>query len=376
MNLKKTFFLTLTLFLILFSSSFLSSFSSLFSNNVLAQERVFLLGKQARTNEQTCGGLFIWQDVAFFQEWHIQRSILTGDFRLLDPDAVCRAAGTLDFCQKELNFGRSELEIPPMNGRVLILVHGFASSSILLENMALWFREKGDYSAILNISYPSTFVTVEEETAQIAQIVTSLEGVESVDFVGHSMGAIILRNLLGKYTEDASNIQNEQDEETAEDARDDENAENTEIVKNAKDVETVENGDDVKEKWKAKKFKVGRFVQVCPPNQGSNIAQNHNAGPIGFLFPALEELSLSGTQMHERFGIPSCEFGIIAGYGEDANFGGEENDAVLPLSTTKLEGATAWRKIRGDHSEVPNRVETFENVRNFLNTGDFLSENH
>ena len=278
-------------------------------------------------NTQTTGGIFVWQDLLFFQEWHLQRSVLTGEFRLLDPQAVCRAAGSREFCEKMLQTCREEEAIPPMKGRVLILLHGFASGSVLLENMALWFRKQGGYSAVLNVSYPTTCVTVESETAQIAAIVKALDGVERIDFVGHSLGSLILRYYLGNYQS--------------------------------------ENRDP----------RIGRFVQICPPNQGSGIAQRHGAGPVGLLFPILSELALNGQEMKSRFGIPACEFGILAGYGETDETGvfyGEENDSVLPVSTTRLDGAADWKKIRGDHSSVPNQLETFENVRNFLNSGQFL----
>ncbi len=283
-------------------------------------------------NTQTCGGIFLWQDVFFFQEWHIQRSVFTGDYRLLDPEAVCRASGSREFCETVLEKYRQEFEIPPMSGRVLILVHGFASGSILLENMALWFREKGDYTAVLNVSYPSTLVTVAEQAEQLAEIVARLDGVERVDFVGHSLGAIVLRYYLGNYADDA-------------------------------ELKTLSTA------------KIGRLVQVCPPNQGASVAQKHNAGPIGLLFPVLADLSLSGSELEKCFGTPRCEFGILAGYGENVENFSEENDAVLPVSTTYLEGASAWKKLLGDHSTIPNSVSAFENIRKFLNDGEFLQEN-
>lgn len=351
---------------------FLVLFFSGISGELQAQNAASLFGKHSFPDTQTCGGMFFWQDVKFFQEWHIQKSVLTGEYRLLDPQAVCRASGDRDFCEEELAGWREDLGLSSMKGRVLILVHGFASSSILLENMALWFRAQGEYSAVLNVSYPSAFVTVEEETVQIAEIIAALEGVERIDFVGHSMGAIVLRYYLGNYAQ-----KTETEAET----------ENETEAENETEMTAKGAAERASEKTAAGKLtgfpvsKIGRFVQICPPNQGSVIAQNHNAGPVGLFLPALEGLSLSGGQMQERFGTPCCEFGILAGYGEESDseasdvFNGEENDAVLPVSATKLEGAAGWKKIRGDHSTIPNRVETFENVQTFLNSGHFLSEN-
>ncbi|MBQ9454527.1 MAG: hypothetical protein Q4A17_10460 [Thermoguttaceae bacterium] len=282
-----------------------------------------LPGLDSTPNTQTVGGIFFWKDVQFRGEWHIQKSILADQYRLLDPLGVCRASGSREFCEKIL----AGQEIPAPSGKVLVLLHGFASGSILLENMAIWFRETGDYTAVLNVSYPAFSVTIEQATDQLAEIIASLEGAERVDFVGHSLGSIIMRYFLGNYDKRPENIP------------------------------------------------IGRLVQICPPNQGAEVARDHNAGPLGLLIPVLDQLSMKGPEMKEKYGLPRCEFGILAGYGEDGYFGGEENDAVLAISATRLDNAKEWKKIRGDHCMVPNKIETFENVREFLTNGHFLEEN-
>lgn len=291
-----------------------------------------LPGQNAVVERQTVGGFFFWQDVLFFQEWHIQRSILTGTCRLLDPQAVCRATGSRDFCESVLAKYREQYALAPMSGRILVLVHGFASGSILLENMALWFREQGDYSAVLNVSLPSTFRTVSDLTEQLDSLlrpVLEQDGVERMDLVGHSMGAITLRYWLGNWTREDG---------------------------------TAPSDDP----------KIGRLVQVCPPNQGAAVARTHNEGPLGLIIAPLGDLSLNGKEMKEKFGVPKPPFAVIAGAAEGHDFYGEESDAVLSISTTHLDGERAWKKIKGNHSEIPNRIETFENIRAFLNDGNFL----
>ena len=305
--------------------------TALFSFQSVLSAQLFP-GQDAVPETQTTGGIFLWQDVLFFQEWHIQHSILTGEYRLLDPAAVCRAAGSREFCEKVLTKRREQLAIPPMSGKILVLLHGFASGPILLENMALWFRKQGEYSAVINAAYPSLFLTVGEQVEKfdlLIRPILELDKVEKIDFVGHSMGAIVLRCWLGKWTRE----------------------------------DGTSPADDPK---------IGRLVQLCPPNQGSSIAMTHNMGPIGLLFAPLDDLSMNGKQMKEKFGIPKCDFGVIAGVEEGEDFYGEESDAVLPVSTTHLDGEKDWMKIKGSHSAIPNRIETFENVRAFLNDGKFL----
>jgi len=287
-------------------------------------------GQDVRKNEQTIGGLMFWQDVLFLQEWHIQQSCLTGEFRLLDPKAVCRASGSLEFCERVLEEYRQELKIPPFSGKVLVLLHGLFSGSVHLENMALWFRQEGGYSAVVNLSCASSFMTVEESTERVAKILEGLKGAERIDFVGHSLGSIILRNYLGKYAE--------------------------------------ENG-------LFEELPIGRFVQLCPPNQGAETALIHQDVMTGIFVTALADLALNGSEMKERFGVPKCEFAVIAGTHPDYEYYGEETDAVLPVSTTRLDGAKGWKKMRGTHMEIPNSIETFQNIRNFLEDGSFLEEN-
>ncbi len=297
--------------------------------NTEARGQIFP-GQDVRKNEQTIGGLMFWQDLLFLQEWHIQRSCLTGDFRLLDPHAVCRASGSREFCERVLEEYRQELGIPPFSGRVLVLMHGLFSGSVHLENMAIWFRQKGEYSAVLNLACASSFMTVHESTEYLAAILAGLKGAERIDFVGHSLGSIILRNYLGKYAE--------------------------------------ENGI-------FEKLPIGRFVQLCPPNQGAETARIHQEGMTGTFVKALADLALNGHEMKEQFGVPKCEFAVIAGTHPDYVYYGEETDSVLTVSTTRLDGAKCWKKLNGTHMEIPNSIETFENIRKFLNEGTFLEEN-
>jgi len=65
------------------------------------------------------------------------------------------------------------------------------------ENMAIWFRQDGEYSAVLNLACASSFMTVQESTEYLAGILAGLKGAERIDFVGHSLGSILLRNGFG-----------------------------------------------------------------------------------------------------------------------------------------------------------------------------------
>ena len=78
---------------------------------------------------KTLGGMQFWGDVSWFRGWRIQQNVLTGHFRLLDKDNFRHASGTLSECRKKLNAAKKELKLPPMKGKVVIVVHGIFRSS-------------------------------------------------------------------------------------------------------------------------------------------------------------------------------------------------------------------------------------------------------
>ncbi|MDO4570471.1 MAG: hypothetical protein Q4D38_08815 [Planctomycetia bacterium] len=284
---------------------------------------------------QTLGGIFFWQDTYFYHEWRIQYNIRSGAHRLLDPHCVCCAVGTYDDCLQRLDELKIERAIPPMKGRVLVLLHGFGSNRLTLQRMAGWFRTRKTYSAVVNITYPSTSVSVQEEARLIHRIVTQMEGVESIDMVGHSLGALILRCYLG----------------------------------NPPDGERGELPDP----------RIRRFVQLCPPNAGLRYAQDALSCETSGFFQLrpLRDLSLSREEMLEQFGTPACEFAIIAGgRGDENGFSNiipGDDDWVVPVQNTRLDGAKDFLLLHGEHGEIPNMIETFLHVERFLNEGAFCT---
>ncbi|MDO4583717.1 MAG: hypothetical protein Q4D62_06395 [Planctomycetia bacterium] len=278
---------------------------------------------------QTLGGFYFWQDIRFQGEWRIQYNVFLKHYRLLNPQSVQYAIGSLKTCETELQ----AQNLPPMQGRVLILVHGFGANRLLLQRMAGWFRQRGHYSAVLNVTYPSTSVTIQEQAAVIGKIVERLEGVESIDLVGHSLGSLILRCYLGNPPGGTPG--------TLPDPR------------------------------------IHRFVQICPPNQGSALAARANQAHLSEVFSLLplHDLGQDGETLQELCGTPACEFGIIAGgKGDDQGYSPTlpgDDDFVISVSTTPLPGASDYLLLPGMHSVIPNTLATFEYVERFLETGAF-----
>ncbi len=78
---------------------------------------------------KTLGGRQFWGDVRFFRGWRIQRHVLSGHYRLLDPQDVRRAWGSLAECEATLQAERDRLQLPPMSGTAVVALHGILRSS-------------------------------------------------------------------------------------------------------------------------------------------------------------------------------------------------------------------------------------------------------
>ena len=96
----------------------------------------------------TLGGLQYWGDQLIFRGWRVQRHVLTGHCRLLDEDNVRHAAGSFEHCAAELAKIRRRDKLPPVEGKVVIALHGLIRSRFAMSSLARHLEEKGDYTAL------------------------------------------------------------------------------------------------------------------------------------------------------------------------------------------------------------------------------------
>ena len=67
----------------------------------------------------TLGGKQFWADVWFYDQWRIQRNVLTGHYRLLDEENRRHTWGTLDRCLATFDENRRQRRLPPMRGKAV-----------------------------------------------------------------------------------------------------------------------------------------------------------------------------------------------------------------------------------------------------------------
>lgn len=275
---------------------------------------------------KTMGGRQFWGDVRFFHGYRIQQNVLTKHHRLLDPDDVRRSWGTLKECQSALTKIAAEKRLGSMNGKAVILVHGIIRSSKSFSKMKTSL-EKNGYT-VVSFDYPSTRLTMADSADYLAKTINSLEGIEQIDLVCHSMGGLLVRAYLqrdeGKYDK-----------------------------------------------------RIGRLVMVATPNLGAEMANvmQKNLAYQWLFGPAGQELVKDQNGAITALPIPDFEFGIIAGAkGTDTGWNPlvpGDDDGTVSVASTKLPGAKDFKTIPALHSFLVEDQKAIIAVTRFLKTGCF-----
>lgn len=272
----------------------------------------------------TLGGKQLWADEFLGLGWRVQRNVLTDHFRLLDPDDIRRAWGSYEACRVVLEEYRLKEDLRPRSDHLVLLVHGLGRSKDSFAKMAAAL-EKADFEPV-SVNYPSTRRSVREHSEQLRTILSRLEDIRTVSFVTHSLGGIVVRDLLSL------------------------------------------DGD-----WK-ERVRVNRLVMLAPPNQGSIVASAledwfiYRAG----LGPAGQELT---PEKVERIPRPTCPFGVIAG-GTGTDKGHSrlipgDDDGVVAVENTKLDGQSDFLRVESIHTFIMDKEDTIEATLRFLVSGRF-----
>ncbi len=184
-----------------------------------------------------------------------------------------------------------------------------------------------------------------EHARSLRRIIDNLDGIEEINFVGHSMGNIVVRHYLGDL---------------------------------ARQEPWKQSANGVAADRRAV-TRFHRFVMLAPPNQGSlaatvfadNVLFKEIAGEAG------QQLGRDWPDLEKRLATPPFEFGIIAGgKGNDKGYNPllpGDNDATISVETTKLAGARDFIVLPTLHSFIMDNPKVQECVLRFLQEGHFVS---
>lgn len=283
----------------------------------------------------TMGGIQFWGDETFFHDWRIQRNVLTGHYRLLDGHNLRHASGTFEQCRAKLDEIKAARSMPPMQGKAVIVLHGLADTRLSTALLCNHLKRKGGYT-VFNVAYPSTRQSIADHARALAKIIQNLDGIEEINFVGHSMGNIVVRHYLADQT----------------------------------DAATGRRPDP----------RIRRFVMLGPPNHGSSLAVRFGDDTLfaTVLGKPGEELGRQWTWLESELAAPQCEFGIIAGgLGNENGFNPlipGDDDGVVAAASTRLPGAADFVMVPVLHPLLPAESRVMDYTLSFLQNGYFVSE--
>jgi len=284
----------------------------------------------------TLGGMQFWADELFFHQWRIQRNTTTGHYRLLDENYLRYASGTYEQCVAKLEEIKRDRKLPAMQGKAVVVLHGLARTRTTMLLLADYLERAGGYT-VFNVGYPSTRESIGDHARALARIIENLEGIEEINFVGQSMGNIVIRHYLADQTDEATGRRPDP--------------------------------------------RIRRFVMLGPPNHGSIAATRfaHSRVFTTVLGKPGQQLGREWVWLESDLATPQCEFGIVAGgLGNGQGFNPMlpgDDDGLVTVASTRLVGATDFVVVPVMHMLLPDDPRVWQYTLRFLQKGCFISAN-
>lgn len=266
----------------------------------------------------TLGGKQFWTDRYIYSGWRIQENVITGHSRLLDPGDMRRCWGAFAACRAVFERIRALRGIEAYNGHLVILVHGLGRSRASFGGLERALTSAGYQVAA--VSYASTRRSVARNADDLNELIENLEGVDRISFVTHSLGGLVVRDLLMREAE-----------------------------------------------WRTR-VDVNALVMTAPPSRGSAMADVlQYVPPINLIL--WRGLFDARTSTVAALPAPDVPFAIIAagrgGTGWNPILKGDD-DLIVSVEETRLDGAAGWMKVNGIHSFIMNYPDSIAATIQFL----------
>ena len=219
------------------------------------------------------------------------------------------------------------LTAPLAAKNVVILLHGLARTSSSMEKMEAALKAEG--YEVHNLDYPSRHQSIKTlATIVRAQVDAATDSDDTLHFVTHSMGGIIVRTIQKDHP--------------------------------------FEN--------------IGRVVMLSPPNQGSELVDTLGEySAFGWVNgPAGDQLGTDTNGFIAKLGPVDFELGVITG---DRSINGinsmiipGDDDGKVSIESAKVEGMADYRVIHSTHPYIMKNKESIALTIEFLKTGAFSPE--
>lgn len=282
----------------------------------------------------TLGGTQLWGDELIYGDWRIQQHAVDGHFRLLGPRDMRYAWGTFEQCHAKLEALIVQRKLEPTRGRVVIVLHGLMRSRDAMRPLVKYLRRESDYT-VVDFAYPTTRKTVAEHAATLARVIDGMPEVTEINFVGHSLGNIVVRHYLADINDPQRGVERER--------------------------------------------RIKRFVMLAPPNQGALLAET---AVVNVAFRSIggkpaTQIAREWDRLNQELATPACEFGVIAGGTRSGNGWNPllpgDDDGLVRVDETRLDGAADFMVVRASHTFIMSHAQTLECTLRFLREGRFTA---
>ena len=213
----------------------------------------------------------------------------------------------------------------------VVLLHGLNRTQLSMAPLAFRLRRAGYATA--NLYYPSRSLTIEQHADRLlARLAGGLAPSSGpLHFVGHSLGCLVVRCALHRGG----------------------------------------GGEPLA-------GRAGRFVMLGPPNQGSALARRLAGSRFWDRWYGTAAFHQLARPEHlAQWGVPPIPFGVIAaGRLEERGWNpllAGDDDGVVDVASTHLEGEADHLLLRGVHTTLPWRRDVAAFVARFLESGRFAT---
>ncbi|AMV34906.1 Alpha/beta hydrolase family protein [Pirellula sp. SH-Sr6A] len=268
----------------------------------------------------TLGGKQFWTDFRWWNGWKVQYNSTLHHWRLLDPKGIRRAWGGKQAMLDELQATKQTASNANTPEVVVLLAHGLFRTHGSMVPIAEELRR---YEAAhpelptqkrecVSMTYASTRNSIAHHATAMRELLENLEGEPKIWFVGHSLGNIVFRYMIG---------------------------------------DLQRSGDP-----KGLLPRIERAVMLGPPNNGSALAKSLT----GFgVFETLAgssgvHLGAAWEKLQSELGTPPCPFAIVIGDISQSRlqnpFLEGASDGIVTVSEATLETASEIRTFPVIHS--------------------------